>query len=159
MKKMTTSRLGLRLIKDFEGLRLGAYLCPAGVPTIGYGHTKGVKMGQVITNEQADDYLIEDIAPLERHLNKLGINFRQEQFDALVSWLFNLGVGNFKKSNLLKRIQADASDEAIAAEFIKWIYAGKTPLAGLKKRRVAEANMFVGYELYYLDKNNNIKKK
>jgi len=159
MKKMTASRLGLRLIKDFEGLRLGAYLCPAGVPTIGYGHTKGVKMGQVITNEQADDYLIEDIAPLERHLNKLGINFRQEQFDALVSWLFNLGVGNFKKSNLLKRIQADASDEAIAAEFIKWIYAGKTPLAGLKKRRVAEANMFVGYELYYLDKNNNIKKK
>ena len=156
---MTTSRLGLRLIKDFEGLRLGAYLCPAGVPTIGYGHTKGVKMGQVITNEQADDYLIEDIAPLERHLNKLGINFRQEQFDALVTWLFNLGVGNFKKSNLLKRIQADASDEAIAAEFIKWIYAGKTPLAGLKKRRVAEANMFVGYELYYLDKNNNIKKK
>lgn len=159
MKKMTTSRLGLRLIKDFEGLRLGAYLCPAGVSTIGYGHTKGVKMGQVITNEQADDYLIEDIAPLERHLNKLGINFRQEQFDALVSWIFNLGVGNFKKSNLLKRIQADASDEAIAAEFIKWIYAGKTPLAGLKKRRVAEANMFVGYELYYLDKNNNIKKK
>ena len=159
MKKMTTSRLGLRLIKDFEGLRLGAYLCPAGVPTIGYGHTKGVKMGQVITNEQADDYLIEDIAPLERHLNKLGINFRQEQFDALVSWLFNLGVGNFKKSNLLKRIQADVSDEAIAAEFIKWIYAGKTPLAGLKKRRVAEANMFVGYELYYLDDKNNIKKK
>lgn len=156
---MTTSRLGLRLIKDFEGLRLGAYLCPAGVPTIGYGHTKGVKMGQVITHEQADDYLIEDIAPLERHLNKLGINFRQEQFDALVSWLFNLGVGNFMKSNLLKRIQADASDEAIAAEFIKWIYAGKTPLAGLKKRRVAEANMFVGYELYYFDKNNNIKKK
>ena len=159
MKKMTASRLGLRLIKDFEGLRLEAYLCPAGVPTIGYGHTKGVKMGQVITHEQADDYLIEDIAPLERHLNKLGINFRQEQFDALVSWLFNLGVGNFKKSNLLKRIQADASDEAIAAEFIKWIYAGKTPLEGLKKRRVAEANMFVGYELYYIDKNNNIKKK
>lgn len=159
MEKMTASRLGLRLIKDFEGLRLGAYLCPAGVPTIGYGHTKGVKMGQVITQEQADDYLIEDIAPLERYLNKLGINFRQEQFDALVSWLFNLGVGNFKKSNLLKRIQADTSDEAIAAEFIKWIYAGKTPLEGLKKRRVAEANMFVGYELYYIDKNNNIKKK
>ena len=156
---MTTSRLGLRLIKDFEGLRLGAYLCPAGVPTIGYGHTKGVKLGQVITHEQADDYLIEDIAPLERHINALGINFRQEQFDALVSWLFNLGVGNFKKSNLLKRIQDDSSDQSIAAEFIKWIYAGKTPLAGLKKRRVAEANMFVGYELYYLDDKNNIKKK
>ena len=159
MKKMTASRLGLQLIKDFEGLRLAAYRCPAGIPTIGWGHIKGVKMGQVITEEQAEDYLVEDISPLERHLNKLGINFRQEQFDALVSWLFNLGIGNFKKSNLLKRIQADATDEAIAAEFIKWIYAGNTHLAGLKKRRVAEANMFVGYDLYYIDKNNNIKKK
>lgn len=162
MKKMTTSRVGIRLIKDFEGLRLAAYkpVSTEKYYTIGWGHcSPDIKLNQVITHEQADDYLIEDIAPLERYLNKLGINFRQEQFDALVSWLFNLGVGNFKKSNLLKRIQADTSDEAIAAEFIKWIYAGKTPLEGLKKRRVAEANMFVGYELYYIDKNNNIKKK
>ena len=156
---MTASRLGLRLIKDFEGLRLAAYLCPAGVLTIGWGHTKGVKRGQVITEAQANDYLIEDIAPLEKYLNNLGINFRQEQFDALVSWIFNLGTGNFKSSTLLKRIQADASDEDIAAEFVKWIYAGKTPLAGLKRRRVAEANMFAGREIYYLDNNNNIKKR
>jgi len=162
MKKMTTSRVGIRLIKDFEGLRLAAYkpVSTEKYYTIGWGHcSPDIKPNQVITHEQADDYLIEDISPLERHLNKLGINFRQEQFDALVSWLFNLGIGNFKKSNLLKRIQADATDEAIAAEFIKWIYSGNTPLAGLKKRRVAEANMFVGYELYYIDKNNNIKKK
>jgi len=159
MRKMTTSRQGLRLIKDFEGLRLGAYRCPAGVWTIAYGHTKGVRQGQVITEAQAEDYLIEDIAPLERYLNGLGINFRQEQFDALISWLFNLGTGNFKSSTLLKRIKADASDEDIAAEFTKWVYAGKKPLAGLKRRRVAEANMFAGRELYCLDDNGNIRKK
>ena len=159
MKKMTTSRLGLRLIKDFEGLRLAAYKCPAGVWTIGFGHTKGVKQGQVITEAQACDYLVEDIGPIERQLNKLGINFRQEQFDALVSWIFNLGWGNFSNSTLKKKIIADAKDEDITAEFIKWINAGGKPLPGLKKRRVAEANMFVGYELYYLDDKNNIKKR
>lgn len=159
MKKMTTSRLGMRLIKDFEGLRLGAYKCPAGVWTIGFGHTKGVKPGQVITEAQACDYLVEDIGPIERQLNKLGINFRQEQFDALVSWIFNLGIGKFNASTILKKIQTDASDEDIASEFIRWIYAGGKPLPGLKKRRVAEANMFVGYELYFLDDKNNIKKR
>ena len=159
MKKMTTSRVGLRLIKDFEGLRLGAYKCPAGVWTIGFGHTKGVKQGQVITEAQADDYLVEDIGPIERQLNKLGVNFRQEQFDALVSWIFNLGWGNFSNSTLKKKIIADSKDEEIAAEFIKWVNAGGKPLVGLKKRRIAEANMFVGYELYYLDEKNNIKKR
>lgn len=159
MKKMTTSRLGQRLIKDFEGLRLGAYKCPAGVWTIGFGHTKGVKPGMVITEAQACDYLVDDIGPIERQLNKLGINFRQEQFDALVSWIFNLGWGNFSNSTLKKKILADASDQDIAAEFIKWVNAAGKPLPGLKKRRVAEANMFVGYELYYLDDKNNIKKK
>ena len=156
---MTTSRLGLRLIKDFEGLRLGAYLCPAGVWTIGFGHTKGVCQGQVITEAQACDYLVEDVAPIERLLNVLGINFRQEQFDALVSWIFNLGSGNFKHSTLLKKMMANAPDEEIAAEIVKWVNAGGKPLAGLKRRRVAEANMFVGYDLYELDKNNNIKRK
>lgn len=159
MKKMTTSRLGLRLIKDFEGLRLAAYKCPAGVWTIGFGHTKGVKQGQVITEAQADDYLVEDIGPIERQLNNLGVNFRQEQFDALVSWIFNLGGGNFNNSTLKKKILADSKDEDITAEFIKWVNAGGKPLVGLKRRRVAEANMFVGYELYYLDDKNNIKKR
>lgn len=159
MNKMTASRPGLRLIKDFEGLRLGAYLCPAGVPTIGYGHTKGVKMGQVITHEQADDYLIEDIAPIEVLLNAQHINFRQEQFDALVSWIFNLGVNNFSTSTMLRYIRENRSDEDITDQMVKWFNANKKPLAGLKKRRVAEANMFIGYERYYLDENNNIKKK
>lgn len=159
MKKMTCSVLCKRLIKDFESLQLNAYLCPAGVWTIGWGHTNGVKKGQRISEAQANDYLVEDIAPIERQLNRLGINFRQEQFDALVSWIFNLGWGKFKSSTLLKKIQADASDQEIAAEFIKWVYSGGKILLGLKRRRVAEANTFVGYDMYYLDKDNNIIKK
>lgn len=159
MKLMRVGKAGLQLIKDYEGLQLRAYLCPAGVPTIGWGHTKGVKMGQVITEARANDLLIEDIAPLEKLLNNLGINFRQEQFDALVSWLFNLGIGNFLHSTMLARIQANASDEEITDQLVKWHNAGKKPLVGLKRRRVAEANMFLGYDRYYLDKNNNIKKR
>ena len=145
---MTTSPEGKNLIKSFEGLRLEAYRCPAGVPTIGWGHTKGVKMGQHITREQAEDMLVEDIAPIERLLNALGINFRQCQFDALVSWIFNLGEGNFKSSTLLKRIKADAKDEEISDEIVKWVYAGKEPLPGLMNRRVMEATLFLGYDRY-----------
>jgi lysozyme len=159
MKKMTTSRKGLQLIKDFEGLRLGSYKCPAGVWTIGYGHTKGVRQGQVIDQMRADDMLIEDIAPIERLLNSIGINFRQEQFDALVSWIFNLGQGSFKNSTILKRIMDNADDTEIADQIIRWVYASGKILTGLKKRRIAEANMFLGYERYYLDDKNNIQKK
>lgn len=156
---MTTGKQGLQLIKNFEGLRLDSYKCPAGVWTIGYGHTKGVKPNMVIDKSKADDYLVEDIAPIERHLNKMGINFRQEQFDALVSWIFNLGLGNFQSSTLSKKIVAGAPDEEITDQIVKWVNAGGKPLLGLKKRRVAEANLWLGYERYYVDGNNNIKKK
>lgn len=156
---MTTSSKGLRLIKGFEGLRLESYKCPAGVWTIGYGHTKGIKPDMVIDQSKADEYLIEDIAPIERFLNALKINFRQEQFDALVSWIFNIGVGDFKGSTLFKKISADAPDEEITDQIIRWVYAGGKPLPGLKKRRIAEANMFLGYDKYYIDDKNNIKKR
>lgn len=156
---MTTSKEGLRLIKEFEGLRLESYKCPAGVWTIGWGHTKGVRPNEVIDVMRANDLLIEDIAPIERELNKLGINFRQEQFDSLVSWIFNLGIKNFWNSTLLVRIKMNSSDEEITDEIVKWVNANKKPLLGLKKRRIAEANMFLGYDKYYLDKDNNIKKK
>lgn len=148
MKLMTTSNKGKNLIKEAEGLRLTAYVCPAGKPTIGWGHTKGVYMGQSITQQQAEDLLVEDITPAERLLNGVGVNFRQEQFDALVSWIFNLGEGNFRNSTMLKRIFERASDEAITDELVKWIYANKKALPGLMKRRVKEANMFLGYERY-----------
>lgn len=153
---MTTSSNGLQLTKDFEGLRLFAYRCPAGVPTIGYGHTKGVRMGQAITEKQAEGFLKEDVAPIEKLLNDVGINFRQEQFDALVSWIFNLGAGNFLHSTLFKKICTDAPDGEIAEQILKWVNAGGRPITGLKRRRVAEANMFLGTEAYRLDENNNI---
>lgn len=157
MRLMNTSNQGKNLIKEAEGLRLDAYKCPAGVPTIGWGHTKGVKMGQHITVQQAEDLLVEDIAPIERLLNALKINFRQEQFNALVSWIFNLGTGNFKSSTMYKLILADARDEEITDSLIRWTYSGKQQLPGLMKRRVAEANLFIGYERYKVTKDKIIK--
>lgn len=154
---MTTSNQGKNLIKEAEGLRLDAYRCPAGIPTIGWGHTKGVKLGQHITVQQAEDMLVEDIAPIERLLNGLKINFRQEQFDALVSWIFNFGEGKFRGSTMYKRIIANAKDEEITDQLVKWINAAGRPLLGLMKRRVAEANLFIGYERYKVNKDRIIK--
>lgn len=154
---MTTSNQGKNLIKEAEGLRLEAYLCPAKVPTIGWGHTKGVKLGQHITVQQAEDMLVEDIAPIERLLNSMKINFRQEQFDALVSWIFNLGDGKFKSSTMYKRILENAKDEEITDQLIRWDKASGRPLLGLMKRRVAEANLFIGYERYKVNKDKIIK--
>lgn len=154
---MTTSNQGKNLIKEAEGLRLDAYRCPAGIPTIGWGHTKGVKLGQHITVQQAEDMLVEDIAPIERLLNGLKINFRQEQFDALVSWIFNFGEGKFKGSTMYKRIIANAKDEEITDQLVKWINAAGRPLLGLMRRRVAEANLFIGYERYKVNKDKIIK--
>ena len=154
---MRTSNQGKQLIKEFEGLRLNAYLCPAGKPTIGWGHTEGVKTGQHITMEQAEDFLVEDIAPTEKLLNTMCINFRQEQFDALVSWIFNLGRGAFVSSTLCKRIQDGADDEDITDQLVRWIYSGKQQLRGLMVRRVKEANLFLGYERYKVEKNRIVK--
>lgn len=157
MKLMKTSNQGKNLIKEAEGLRLEAYLCPAGVPTIGWGHTKGVKMGQHITVQQAEDLIVEDIAPIERLLNSMKINFRQEQFDALVSWIFNLGEGKFKGSTMYQRIVGNARDEEITDQMVKWINASGRPIPGLMKRRVAEANLFIGYDRYKVNNGKIIK--
>lgn len=140
---MTTSQAGRDLIKKYEGLRLKAYKCPAGVWTVGYGHTRGVTSSTEISQSMADLFLLDDIRPLERHINKLGINFRQGQFDALVSFMFNLGEGNFNKSTLKKKILAGGNDEDIAAEFKKWNKAGGKVLDGLTKRREEEAEMWL----------------
>lgn len=140
---MKISQDGIDLIKKYEGCKLEAYRCPAGVPTIGYGHTRGVKMGMTITKEIAEKLLIEDIAPIEKILNNMHINFRQGQFDALCSFIFNLGEGNFNRSTLKKKILAGASDKEICAEFEKWVHAGGKVLKGLVKRRAEEAAHWV----------------
>ena len=156
---MNISQKGIDLIKKFEGCKLYSYRDSVGVATIGYGHTKNVKMGMSITQAQADLFLKEDMLLFEKSINALNINFTQGEFDALCSWCFNLGVGNFKSSTMYKYIIARKSDIEITDQMVKWHNAGGKPLLGLKKRRCAEANMFLGRELYYVDSNGIIKKK
>ena len=159
MTLMKISQKGIDLIREFEGCKLRAYLCPAGVWTIGIGHTKGVKKGMVITQQQAEAFIKDDIKPIETLLNSMGINYTQNQFDALASFIFNLGQGNFESSTMYKYIVAKKSDIEITDQMVKWHNAGGKPLLGLKKRRCEEANMFLEKDVYYVDTLGNIKKK
>ena len=104
---MRTTTRTKNKIKKFEGLRLKAYVCAAGVCTIGYGHTTGVKPGDVITEARADAFFESDIRAVENQVNALPLNLGQYQFDAVVSFCFNVGIGKFKKSTLYKKIRAD----------------------------------------------------
>ena len=139
---MQISKAGLDLIKQFEGLYLKAYRCPAGVPTIGYGHTAGVAMGQTITQQQADDYLRRDVRQFERAVARLvTVPLTQGQFDALVSFAFNLGDGALAQSTLLRLLNAGDYAGA-AAQFDRWNKAGGRVLPGLVRRRAAERALF-----------------
>ena len=139
---MKTSKQGIELIKSFEGLRLRAYVCPAGVATIGWGHTKGVKAGMVIDLAEAERMLADDIAIAERCVNCDADSLNQNQFDALVSFVFNVGTANYKKSTLRKKVLANPNDTAIADEFGRWKYANKIVLPGLVRRRKAESDLY-----------------
>lgn len=156
---MEISQTGIDLIKKYEGCKLFAYRDSVGVATIGYGHTKGVYMGMAITQKQADEMLKDDIAPIEKTLNGMGINFRQGQFDALCSWIFNLGQGKFNSSTMKRYIVAKKADMDITDQMVKWHNAGGKPLLGLKRRRCAEANMWLGREVYYVDAKGQICKR
>ena len=140
---MKISNRGIELIKKFEGLRLTAYRCMAGMLTIGYGHTHGVKPGDLITGRQAEKFLREDLRVAELTANtNVKTQLAQGQFDALVSFVFNVGAGNFVRSTLLRKLNAGDYDGA-AAEFGRWIYAGQTELPGLIRRRAAERDLFL----------------
>lgn len=141
---MQTSKNGIDFIKRFEGLRLEAYLCSAGVASVGYGHTLGVKPGDKITQAQADAFLREDLEPCERAVSDLvKVPLSQGQHDSLVSFIFNLGRGAFASSTLLKWLNRGDYDGA-AGQFERWCRAGGRVLPGLLKRRHAEAAMFLG---------------
>ena len=162
MELMTTSYEGLELIRRFEGCRLAAYkpVATEKYYTIGYGHYGAdVTKGMSITAERAEQLLRQDVRPIEKALNRLGVNFRQNQFDALVSWCYNLGLGSFAQSTMMRYIVAGKSDMEITDQLVKWHNAGGKPLLGLKRRRVAEANLWHGGDIYYLDNNNDIKRK
>ena len=125
-----------------EGLSLEAYEDCAGVPTIGYGHTKNVQMGDRISKYWAKELLKDDVREVEQQVLDLNVAQTQGQFDALVSFTFNLGIGRLKSSTLLKVIREGGSKNAIKKEFKRWVYAGGKKLRGLELRREWEAKRF-----------------
>ena len=129
-------------IKQFEGCHLKAYKCPAGVWTIGWGHTKGVQPGQVITQAQADSLLQGDLLDYVNFVNNLKLKLTQGQFDALVDFAYNCGVGNLNKSTLLRKVRMNSSLTEIQDEFRRWNKGGGKVLPGLVKRREWEAQRF-----------------
>lgn len=142
---MKISQNGLDLIKSFEGLELKAYKDSVGVLTVGWGSTGShVKPGMVITKEQAETLIKQDVSRFEKGISDLvKVPLTQNQFDALVSFSFNLGLGNLKSSTLLKKL--NASDYSGAAnEFLRWNKAAGKVLNGLTRRRQAEKDMFEG---------------
>lgn len=142
---MNISDKGIDLIKRHEGCRLKAYQCPAGIWTVGYGSTRGVNRFTEITQQEAEVRLRQDVKVAERTVEKvryLQKGLKQCQFDALVSFVFNLGSGAFEKSTLRKKIIANPDDRSIGAEFGKWVNAGGQRLEGLVKRRADEANLY-----------------
>ena len=143
------SEAGLDLIREFEGLRLTAYLCPAGIPTIGYGHTEGVSLadvrqGRTISREEAEELLRQDLVRAERVVSDLvRVELTQARFDALTSFVFNLGRARLARSTLLARV--NRGDFAGAEkEFRRWVYADGKVLSGQVRRRAAEAKIFAG---------------
>lgn len=141
---MKASFKAIAIIKQFEGLKLTAYLCPAQVWTIGIGTTvypsgMKVKQGDSCTVEQANDYLLNDLKKFERFID---IDLPQNKYDAVLSFIYNLGPGAWNGSTLKKKIVANQDDPAIRAEFLKWNKAGGKVLAGLTKRREAEADLY-----------------
>lgn len=140
---MNISDKGIALIKKFEGCKLTTYKCPAGILTIGYGHTTNVNQGDAIPEEEADYLLRRDLDAAERCVNSCGAgNITQGQYDSLVSFVFNLGCFHLKSSTLLKELIA-GNDMSAAQEFLKWTRASGKILPGLVARRKAEMELFL----------------
>lgn len=136
------TKKGIDLIKKFEGCKLTAYRCPAGIWTIGYGHTNGVYQGQTITQYEADKMLENDVVKFEMGVRNLVGNLPDNKIDALTSFAFNLGLGAFQGSTLCKKVKANPNDLTIRNEFMKWVNAGGKRLQGLVNRRQAEADLY-----------------
>ena len=139
---MKVSDILMTQLMVMEGLSLEAYEDCAGVPTIGYGHTRNVKMGDRISKYWAKELLKDDVREVEQQVLDLNVAQTQGQFDALVSFTFNLGIGRLKSSTLLKVIREGGSKNAIKKEFKRWVYAGGKKLRGLELRREWEAKRF-----------------
>ena len=150
MSKITKiSNKGLSLIKEYEGFRSKPYLCPAGVPTIGYGSTRYLDGTKVtlkdlpLTEEGASVLLLDTLSSYERAVDSLCTDeLTQNQFDALVSFTYNLGEASLRSSKLLSMVNNNHNNPAIRDELVKWIYSKGKVLDGLKRRREAEAKLY-----------------
>ena len=137
MKTQDTS-----IIKQYESCQLEAYKCPANVWTIGYGHTKDVTEGMTITEEEAEKLLKEDLEVIDNYIDSLAYFITQNQYDALVSFIFNVGIGNFAESTMKKYL--DSGDMLMASEeFDKWVFCKGQVLGGLIARRSEEKELFL----------------
>lgn len=142
---MNLSSNGLDAIKGFEQLRLTAYLDTGGVWTIGYGHTRSALAGMQISEARALMLLAQDVAEAVEAVNKLvRVPLEQYEFDALVSFVFNIGVGAFKSSTMLRCINDRAEPMRIGTEFLRWVYDNGKKIAGLETRRRKERLLFLG---------------
>lgn len=149
MKITRIDQAGIDLIKEFESFMAAPYLCPAGVPTIGYGTTRyynGVKVSMSdlpITEEKAVEYLMNDVHYFELAVDVMATDkITQNQLNALVSFAYNLGAASLKGSALLRKVNEDPSDITIRDEFEKWVNAGGKKLNGLVRRRATEAELY-----------------
>lgn len=149
MKITKLSQKGVDLIKQFEGLSLVPYICAGGINTIGFGSTyypNGKKVtlkDSKITPQQAEELLKNTLSTYEKAVDSFcRDDISQPQFDALVSFAYNVGTGNLQKSTLIKKVNANPKDVTIADEFLKWNKSAGRVLAGLTRRRQAEANLY-----------------
>lgn len=143
---MRTSQQGIDLIKKFEGFSERVYLCPGGVYTIGYGHTSGVQIGDTCTREKAEEYLRDDLKDTEETIEALiEVPLTQNQFDALVSLVYNIGSGNFYDSTIRRVINCKVADkEEYRRAWMMWVKSRGKVLKGLVRRREAEYKLFSG---------------
>ena len=152
---MQTSEHGIKIIVAFEGIEERAYKCPSGVWTIGVGHTGEVdghpiREGMYITQEKAMQLLRKDLARFEEYINgePYAKKLQQHQFDALISFIFNIGTAAFHSSTMRRKLRNGTDKNSIAAEFNRWVYGNsnsrKSKLPGLVRRRKIEAEMFLG---------------
>lgn len=139
---MRASQTLIDYIKKSEACSLTAYKCPAGVLTIGYGHTKGVKPGDRITIYQAEQFLKEDLAQFEAVANKCKNIGTQGRYDAVVDFIYNCGPDKWNSSTLKKYIESNRKIWEIQEQFLRWVNSGGKKLGGLVTRRIWEANRF-----------------
>lgn len=144
MEVRKVSKTGIDLIKKYEGCKLEAYQCCAGKWTIGYGHTDGVVKGMKITQSQADLIFQNDMDLFSKSVSNVigNLSLNQNQFDALVSFAYNCGIGNFKNSTLLRIIKENQNDVKIKYEFNRWVFSKGRFLTGLARRRKEESELY-----------------